>query len=104
MDDVADVQVLKGPAASSLYGVRGASGVIMITTKKARSNTLGVSVSSTYSIDKVGYLPHYQNEYSGGTAGAGWKTYTWKTGDPDEWKALDGKQYHTYFDDASWGT
>lgn len=29
--------------------------------------------------------------------------YTWKAGDPEEWKALDGKYYHDYSDDASWG-
>lgn len=103
MDDVEDLQVLKGPGATALYGQRAANGVIMITTKKAKPNSMGISVTSTYSFDKVGNLPHYQNEYSGGTAGAGWQTYNWQAGDPVEWKALDGKQYHTYFDDASWG-
>ncbi len=103
MDDVEDLQVLKGPGASALYGQRAANGVILITTKRAKPNSMGVSVASTYSIDKVGRLPNYQNEYSGGTAGAGFQTYTWQAGDPVEWKALDGKKYHTYFDDASWG-
>lgn len=103
MDDVEDLQVLKGPGATALYGQRAANGVILITTKKAKANTMGISVASTYSIDKVGTLPKYQNEYSGGSAGAGWQTYKWQAGDPGEWKALDGKKYHTYFDDASWG-
>jgi len=103
MDDVEDLQVLKGPGATALYGQRAANGVILITTKKAGRNTSNISVTSTYSFDKVGLLPKYQNEYSGGTAGAGWQTYTWQPGDPAEWKALDGKRYHTYFDDASWG-
>lgn len=103
LDDVADVQVLKGPAAATLYGQRGANGVIMITTQKAKRNSMNVNFTSTYSIDKVGRLPNYQNEYSGGSAGAGWQTYNWQAGDPVEWKALDGKRYHTYFDDASWG-
>jgi TonB-linked SusC/RagA family outer membrane protein len=103
MDDVEDLQVLKGPGATALYGQRAANGVILITTKKAPRNSSNISVTSTYSFDKVGTLPKYQNEYSGGTAGAGWQTYTWQPGDPAEWKALDGKRYHTYFDDASWG-
>ncbi len=34
-EDVESVEVLKGPAASALYGIRGQYGVIMITTKKA---------------------------------------------------------------------
>jgi TonB-linked SusC/RagA family outer membrane protein len=104
MDDVDDLQVLKGPAAAALYGVRAANGVIMITTKKAKSRVLGINFVSTYSIDKVGVLPKYQNLYSGGSAGAGPQTYTYKPGvDPVEWAALNGKTYHTYGDDASWG-
>ncbi len=103
LDDVQDIQVLKGPGATALYGQRAANGVILITNKRAKPNSQGISFTSTYSIDKVGKLPNYQNEYSGGTAGAGWQTYDWQQGDPEEWKALDGKKYHTYFDDASWG-
>lgn len=103
MDDVADLQVLKGPGATALYGQRAANGAILITTKKAGRNSSNISVTSTYSFDNVGLLPKYQNEYSGGSAGVGWQTYTWKAGDPIEWKALDGKRYHTYSDDASWG-
>ena len=103
MDDVEDVQVLKGPNAAALYGQRGQNGVLIVTSKRAKANTSTVNFVSSYSIDKVGNLPHYQNEYSGGTAGAGMQTYHWKDGDPAEWKALDGKNYHTYFDDASWG-
>lgn len=103
MDDVEDVQVLKGPAAAALYGQRAANGVLMITSRKARNNTAGITFTSTTSIDKVGTLPKYQNEYSGGTAGAGWQTFTWNPTMPAEWQALNGKRYHTYFDDASWG-
>jgi TonB-linked SusC/RagA family outer membrane protein len=103
LDDVDNIQVLKGPSATALYGQRAANGVILLTTKKARPNSKTISLTSTYSFDKVGQLPSYQNEYSGGSAGVGWKTYTWKAGDPVEWKALDGKKYHSYFDDASWG-
>lgn len=103
MDDVEEIQVLKGPSASAIYGQRGQNGVILITTKKAKSNSMNISVTSTFSADKVGRLAKYQNEYSGGSAGAGWQTYTWQPGDPVEWQALNGKRYHTYFDDASWG-
>lgn len=106
-DDVDDIQVLKGPAATALYGQRAAGGIIMITSKKGKKNAgIGVDVTSTVVIDKVGLLPKYQNEYSGGTLGSPgqeWKTFTWDASMPVEWKALDGKNYHTYFDDASWG-
>ncbi len=106
-DDVDDIQVLKGPAAAALYGQRGESGVIMITTKKGNKRPgIGVDVTSTATIEKVGLLPQYQNDYAGGTFGTPgqeWKKYTWDASMPAEWKALDGKYYHTYFDDASWG-
>jgi TonB-linked SusC/RagA family outer membrane protein len=104
LDDVDDVQVLKGPSATALYGQRADAGVIMITSKKGKKSPgVGINVSSTVAINQVSTLPKYQNEYSGGTAGAGWQTYTYKAGDPAEWKALDGQRFHTYFDDASWG-
>ena len=104
MDDVDDVQVLKGPSATALYGQRADAGVLMITTKKARKSPgVGINFSSSVAFNSVSTLPKYQNEYSGGTAGAGMQTYTWQDGDPVAWKALSGKNYHTYFDDASWG-
>jgi TonB-linked SusC/RagA family outer membrane protein len=103
MDDVDDIQVLKGPAGTALYGQRGANGVILITSKKAKPNVPAIEFTSSVSFDKVALLPKYQNEYAGGAPNAGWQTYTWKAGDPDEWKALSGKKYHTYNDDQSWG-
>ncbi|WPU99360.1 SusC/RagA family TonB-linked outer membrane protein [Mucilaginibacter sp. cycad4] len=104
MDDVEDVQVLKGPSATALYGQRADAGVLMITSRKAKKQPgVGINFTSTVAFNSVSTLPKYQNEYSGGTAGAGWQTFNWADGDPVEWKALDGKKYHTYFDDASWG-
>lgn len=52
--------------------------------------------------ENVYILPNYQNSYAGGGVSDLLK-YTWKAGDPEEWKALDGKFYHDYSDDASWG-
>jgi TonB-linked SusC/RagA family outer membrane protein len=36
-DDIADIQVLKGPSAGAIYGSRGANGVVVITTKKGQA-------------------------------------------------------------------
>ncbi len=109
-DDVDDIQVLKGPAATALYGQRAEAGVIMVTTKKGKKTSgMGLEVSSTYVIDKVGLLPRYQNDYSGGawlgagTSGNEFQKFTWDASMPADWKALDGKYYHLYNDDASWG-
>lgn len=35
-NDIADIEVVKGPAASAMYGTAGANGVILITTKRGR--------------------------------------------------------------------
>ena len=55
-DDIESMSVLKGPAASALYGSRAAHGVILITTKKAQKNqnrrAIGVEVNSTVTFEK----------------------------------------------------
>ncbi|SFU72489.1 SusC/RagA family TonB-linked outer membrane protein [Pontibacter akesuensis] len=66
-NDIAEVTVLKGAAATSLYGSRGANGVIVITTKKGNSKGgIGVTYSLGLTMDKVYKLPNYQNKYGGG--------------------------------------
>ena len=68
-EDIEKVSVLKGAAASALYGARASNGVILITTKKgAKRNGLGVSVTSGYTIGSVNpdsYV-RYQNSYGAG--------------------------------------
>lgn len=66
-DDIESVSVLKGAAATALYGSRGSNGVILITTKK-RTRGLGVTVNSGVTlgfIDKK-TMATYQKEYGGG--------------------------------------
>jgi TonB-linked SusC/RagA family outer membrane protein len=67
-DDIESVSVLKGPAASSLYGTRAANGVILITTKKGRQG-LSASYSISYQTDQVNKLPETQQVYGQGTGG-----------------------------------
>jgi TonB-linked SusC/RagA family outer membrane protein len=66
-DDIESVSVLKGAAATALYGSRAANGVILITTKKGRKG-LNITLNSgvTFgSIDKSTFVK-YQHEYGGG--------------------------------------
>lgn len=66
-DDIESITVLKGPAGTALYGSRGSTGVIVITTKKAKKG-LGITVNagmSYGSIDKSTFAK-YQNGYGGG--------------------------------------
>ncbi len=66
-DDIESVSVLKGSAASALYGSGAQNGVILITTKKGRSgNGLGVSLNVTQMWDKAYKVPDLQYEYGGG--------------------------------------
>ena len=68
-EDIESVNVLKGAAASALYGYQAGNGVLLITTRKGKSgNGLGVTFSSEFvvgSIDKSTFL-HYQNKYGAG--------------------------------------
>ena len=71
-EDIESVNVLKGAAATALYGSRAANGVIMITTKKGTGKEgnrgIGISINSGItvgSIDKSTF-PKYQTQYGGG--------------------------------------
>lgn len=68
-DDVESVTILKGAAASALYGSRASNGVVMITTKKGRAQKgLGVSINTGINFgkyDKSTFLK-YQDKYGAG--------------------------------------
>lgn len=91
-DDVESVNILKGPAASALYGIRGQYGVIMITTKKGAKGPKKVNVeySSAFSLEKVGNLMPMQDLYGAGSQ------QTWKT-------LANGQKYVQMDYDESWG-
>jgi len=66
-DDYESVTVLKGAAASALYGSKAQNGVLLITTKKGRQRKgLGVSLSHSQSYDKAYKLYDLQNQFGGG--------------------------------------
>ncbi len=69
-EDIESVNVLKGAAASALYGYQAGNGVLIITTKKGKSgkNDIGVTVSTEAvvgSIDKSTFVK-YQDKYGAG--------------------------------------
>lgn len=66
-EDIENISILKGAAASALYGSEAANGVVMITTKKAKAGTgTRVDFSANVSFDKVAYMPEIQKEYGPG--------------------------------------
>ena len=66
-NDIADISVLKGAAATAIYGIRAANGVILLTTKKGKEGKPRVSVNASVSIDQVNQLPERQNQYAQGS-------------------------------------
>jgi len=69
-NNIASTSVLKGLAASTLYGEDGRNGVIVITTKTGQGGTIDkkfeVTLSSTTAFLDVSNLPDYQNKYGQG--------------------------------------
>lgn len=68
-NDIESINILKGQAASALYGMRASNGVIVITTKSgkgARKGKPAVSFSTNVSFDVVSTLPELQQEYGQG--------------------------------------
>jgi TonB-linked SusC/RagA family outer membrane protein len=108
-DDIESINILKGSAATALYGSRASAGVIMIVTKKgsAKNKGIGVTVNSNItvgSIDKSTF-PTYQNQY-----GAGYGPYYGPDGDgPFDKRNANGGSTGALFDwvpvteDASYG-
>jgi len=70
-DDIESVSVLKGPAATALYGSRGGNGAIIITTKSGKANQkgIGVSFNSNSSFETISRWPDYQSQYGQGATG-----------------------------------
>ncbi len=91
-EDIETVNVLKGPAASALYGIRGQYGVIMITTKKGKRGPkkVDVQLNSAYSVEKAANFLPLQNLYGAGS------TQTWRT-------LANGQKFVQLDYDESWG-
>ncbi len=106
-EDIEDVTVLRGAAATALYGSRAANGVILITTKKGKKGKcFGVTLSSGFTAGKIDKttMPTYQKEYGPGysafrgwyQSGDGFDLYDFGNGDGEQ-LAL------AVYEDASYG-
>ena len=72
-NDIESITILKGQAASALYGMRASNGVIVITTKSGKGARKGkpqISFNTNLAFDKVSTLPELQTEYGQGNEGA----------------------------------
>jgi len=68
--DIESVSILKGASAAALYGTRAANGVVVITTKAGgKRDGLGISFSSSFTVDNPFQLPRFQNQFGQGQGG-----------------------------------
>ncbi len=96
--NIETMSVLKGAAATAIYGSRGSNGVILITTKSGKNQKgLGVSFDSSVTFDQVRNLIPIQTTYGGGS------TYSTASGFNEF--TQDGVSYlaPNYGKDGSWG-
>ncbi|MBC7920006.1 MAG: SusC/RagA family TonB-linked outer membrane protein [Ferruginibacter sp.] len=68
-NDIESLSVLKGPAATALYGLRAANGAVIITTKRAKVGAPSVRFNTSVGWDEVNKVPGIQRQYREGTSG-----------------------------------
>ena len=108
-EDFATVSVLKGAAATALYGSRGLNGAVVITTKSGQGRKgLGIQVSQTFGTDYVYKQPRMQNVYGPG-AMAGYVDYGTQKPDDTYYQFDNQRQFmlnadgkHTLMGDWDW--
>jgi TonB-linked SusC/RagA family outer membrane protein len=90
-DDIESISVLKGGAATALYGIRAANGAVLITTKSARAGKMQVGYTGTYGLDNVNKTPDVQTKFTQGYLGEYDPESFWPSWGPtiEEGKALD---------------
>ncbi|MGK7395737.1 MAG: SusC/RagA family TonB-linked outer membrane protein [Candidatus Cyclobacteriaceae bacterium M3_2C_046] len=76
-NDIESVNVLKGAAATALYGVRAANGAVIITTKKGKAGRIKVDFSSSVGGEDINNFPDFQQRYGQGFSGAYQPTSFW---------------------------
>jgi len=81
-EDIQSVNILRGGAATALYGLRGANGVVVITTKSGQAGALRVNFTSSYSIDQTDKIPDVQLKYTQGYLGEYDSTSFWPAWGP----------------------
>ena len=101
-DDIESMTILKGGAATALYGLRASNGVILITTKKGTNNTkMKVDFHTSVTFDKISQTQARQNKYAQGSATSEVYAYELFYGQPLNHVAspADGQ----YYRNVSWG-
>ncbi|MDR1054273.1 MAG: SusC/RagA family TonB-linked outer membrane protein [Prevotellaceae bacterium] len=117
MDDVESINVLKGAAATALYGSRGGNGAVIITSKTAPKDRSQFSISQTLTVENVKVGKNYQSQYGGGAlythsrepidgsiSSGEFNTFNYNPAIHDSYlSVMDGMRYYDMGTDESWG-
>lgn len=108
-EDIEDLTILKGAAATALYGSEAANGVVMITSKRAKKGEgISVDFNATLTSNRVAYVPKLQNEFGPGSAVTDYGTYEKQSGGFTE-VTYNGKTYERpsfgkgFYSKGQWG-
>jgi TonB-linked SusC/RagA family outer membrane protein len=66
-NDIENITVLKGPAASALYGIDAANGAIIITTKKGKKGSVRIDYSTNFTLENATRFPEIQTKFANGS-------------------------------------
>lgn len=62
-NEIEDITVLKDASATAVFGVRGANGVIIVTTKRGKEGKAKVSFSTSFAVQAPTRMPQFANSY-----------------------------------------
>ncbi|GHA61114.1 SusC/RagA family TonB-linked outer membrane protein [Pontibacter akesuensis] len=104
-NDIESINILRGGAATALYGLQGANGVVVITTKSGRQGEMRVNFTSTAGIEEVNKFPKIQDTYTQGYSGVYDPESFWPSWGPtaEEARQLDPthpESIYNHFEDA----
>ena len=93
-NNIESMSILKGAAASALYGSRAANGVILITTKSAKNKSkISIDFLTSTDFNQVARVPHLQDQF-----GQGWNGLSYST-----WDGPANANNHASNENGSWG-
>jgi len=90
-DDIESINILRGGAATALYGLRGANGVVVITTKSGKSGDIKIDYQGSAGFENVLRFPELQDTYTQGWQGEYDPESFWPSWGPtvEEARAID---------------
>ncbi len=94
-EDIENISILRGGAATALYGIGAANGVVVISTKSAKAGKMRVGYTTTFGVEEVNKFPDVQSTYT-----QGWHTESYTN--PQTGQRLVGYNPNSFW--PAWGT